>query len=157
MKKLSKFVALLLAGAMAMLLLTACGGYAGEDTQAEAKYMNAVNSKRVSTQSMQNDPKLKAVANEQLEAVIKAGDYSGLATATPIKNADGKITGMTTVVKLDYKGAELEEFFTKYNFGNININVNSAGLWSKVGVVVRVVNDQTYVAVSVEFKNPFKD
>lgn len=158
MKKLSKLVALLLAGAMAMLLLTACGGGSGENTQAEAAYMKAVNAKRGSSmQSLDNDAALRVEANKQLEAVIKAGNYSGLASVKPIRNAEGKITGMTTVVKCDYDETALEEFFTKYDFGNSNININSAGLWSKVGVVVRVVNDQTYIAVSVEFRNPFAD
>lgn len=159
MKKLSKLTALLLAGAMVLLLLTACsgGGNSGENTQAEAAYMKAVNAKRGSMQALDNDVALRAEANKQLEAVIKAGNYSGLASVKPIRNADGKITGMTTVVKCDYDETALEEFFTKYDFGNSNININAAGLWSKVGVVVRVVNNQTYIAVSVEFRNPFAD
>lgn len=158
MKKLSKLVALLLAGAMAMLLLTACGGgISGENKDAEDKYMQAVNNKRGS-QSLTNDPELKAKANKELEAVVNAAGYSGT-TSVKIETDENHpwlVTGITTVVKLDYKGTKLDEFFTSKDFGNNNVNVNAAGLWSKVGVVVRVVNDQTYVAVSVEFKNPFK-
>ena len=47
MKKLKKFAALLLVGVMALALLTACGGGgSGEDAQAEASVMTAINGKR---------------------------------------------------------------------------------------------------------------
>ena len=47
MKKLKKFAALLLVGVMALALLTACGGGgSGEDAQAEASVMTAINDGR---------------------------------------------------------------------------------------------------------------
>ena len=158
MKKLKKLAALLLAGAMVLLLFTACGGggIPGEDTQAEATYLQAVNTSRSGMQAMTNDPTLKAKANQRLEAVVKAGNYGGKADVAFEKNENGWITGITTVVQCDYKDTKLQEFFQKLNFGNANVNVNAAGFWSKVGVVVRVIDGQTYVAVSVEYTNPFK-
>ena len=63
MKKLKKFAALLLVGVMALALLTACGGGgSGEDAQAEASVMTAINSKRTAAAKLDNDAERKAVA-----------------------------------------------------------------------------------------------
>ena len=63
MKKLSKIVALLLAGAMAMVMLTACsGGVSGEDKDAEEKVMGQIRGKSTSTTSLRNDSELKKIA-----------------------------------------------------------------------------------------------
>ena len=61
MKKLSKIVALLLAGALTMLLFTACGGgggnYGTRDSNKEAALFDSVKSGRqVSAQVTANDP-----------------------------------------------------------------------------------------------------
>ena len=57
MKKLSKIVALLLAGAMAMLMFTACSGGGGgsEDKAAEEKVMSQIRGKSTSAASLQNE------------------------------------------------------------------------------------------------------
>ena len=73
MKKLSKIVALLLAGAMAMVMLTACsgGGNTGsmkEDTTAEDKVLGKYST---STASVDNNKALKAEAEKQSE-ILKA-------------------------------------------------------------------------------------
>ena len=63
MKKLKKFAALLLVGVMALALLTACGGgSSGEDAQAEASVMTAINGKRTAAAKLDNDAERKAVA-----------------------------------------------------------------------------------------------
>ena len=69
MKKLSKIVALLLAGAMAMLMFTACtgGGGGSEDKEAEEKVMSQIRGKSTSAASLQNDKDLQKVAAAHLD------------------------------------------------------------------------------------------
>ena len=79
MKKLSKIVALLLAGAMAMVMLTACsgGGNTGsnlkEDSDAEAKVLS-----KYST-SVANNKELKDEAEKFLDEklTVSGGSRSG--------------------------------------------------------------------------------
>ena len=62
MKKLKKFAALLLVGVMALALLTACGGGgSGEDAQAEASVMTAINGKRTAAAKLDNDAERKVL------------------------------------------------------------------------------------------------
>lgn len=76
MKKLSKIVALLLAGAMAMVMLTACsgGGNTGsnlkEDSDAEAKVLS-----KYST-SVANNKELKDEAEKFLDEKLTVSDGS---------------------------------------------------------------------------------
>lgn len=78
MKKLSKIVALLLAGAMAMLMFTACtgGGGSSEDKDAEEKVMSQIRGKSTSTASLQNDKDLQKVAAAHLDEDLKGGSAS---------------------------------------------------------------------------------
>lgn len=74
MKKLKKFAALLLVGVMALALLTACGGGgSGEDAQAEASVMTAINGKRTAAAKLDNDAERKAVASQNIDYVVKHG------------------------------------------------------------------------------------
>ena len=77
MKNLKKFVALLLAGVMAMVMLTACsgGGNTGsmkEDTKTEAEVLSKYST---STASVDNNKELKAKAekflNEKLDVSFR--------------------------------------------------------------------------------------
>ena len=74
MKKLKKFAALLLVGVMALALLTACGGGgSGEDAQAEASVMTAINGKRTAETKLDNDAERKAVARQNIDYVAIHG------------------------------------------------------------------------------------
>ncbi len=74
MKKLKKFAALLLVGVMALALLTACGGGgSGEDAQAEASVMTAINGRRTAAAKLDNDAERKAVASQNIDYVVKHG------------------------------------------------------------------------------------
>ena len=154
MKKLSKIVALLLAGALTMLLFTACGGGgSGEDAKAEASVMTAINGKRTATAKLDNDAERKAVASQNIDYVAKHGfgpfssDVRFNVDTDHIK--EGKF-GFTFVAKYDYKDTKLDELIKKITNGNgTDIKSNHVDNWTNVGVVVKTVNGQTYIAVSV--------
>ena len=64
MKKLSKIVALLLAGALTMLLFTACGGGGGSPTEEQKVLAQISREKGV---QVTNDAELRAVAERHLK------------------------------------------------------------------------------------------
>lgn len=156
MKKLSKLVALLLAGAMAMLLLTACGtSIPGENKEAEDAYIAKANKNR--SVALQNDRDLKEQARIWLDEVVdvKTGKFDFFHSATAKTDEKGVLTAKA-VAKCTSTGALLDQLLSGLNFGDNNVNVNAAGKWTKVGVVVRTIRDtttnkdETYVSVVVQ-------
>lgn len=156
MRNLKKFVALLLAGAMVLLLFTACGGSgSGTDAQAEAQYMKAVNANRSATQSLNNDnTELKEYAKKMIGTAvdINTGEFNG-STRFDMKS-DWEETIITVVSKCTYSNEDLNKFLGSISFENKNVDVKYAGLWTDVGVVVKTIKGQTYIAVSVKMANP---
>lgn len=149
MKHLKKLAALLLVGVLALSLLTACGGGGGStsaDAQAEAAVMTAINEKRSDKQhQLQNNPALCETAKQDLNAAIKLGNFSSSFTYVP-HIEDGKFGG-TVIAKCDYKNTDLAKLIKTCT----NINSHHVDNWSEVGVVVRTVDGQTYIAISVVF------
>lgn len=153
MKKLKKFAALLLVGVMALALLTACGGGgSGEDAQAEASVMTAINGKRTAAAKLDNDAERKAVARQNIDYVAIHG-FDGFSSDVRFKvdtNLKEGQFGFTFVAKYDYKDTKLDELIKKITNGNgTDIKSNHVDNWTNVGVVVKTVNGQTYIAVSV--------
>ena len=80
MKNLKKFVALLLAGVMAMVMLTACGGGTVTDEQKqELAYKRISGSKQVNSASVtENDKELQRIAEGHLQEDLKGSvDFLG--------------------------------------------------------------------------------
>lgn len=149
MKHLKKLAALLLVGVLALSLLTACGGSGStsQDAQAEAAVMAAINQNqnRSGKHKLQNSSELRKIANQDLDAAIKFGNLSSSFTFkdhTDLKN--GKF-GYTFIAKCDYKNTDLAKLIKT----DTNINSHYMDKWSDVGVVVRTVDGQTYIAISV--------
>ena len=149
MKHLKKLAALLLVGVFALSLLTACGGSGStsQDAQAEAAVMAAINENqnRSGKHKLQNSSELRKIANQDLDAAIKFGNLSSSFTFkdhTDLKN--GKF-GYTFIAKCDYKNTDLAKLIKT----DTNINSHYMDKWSEVGVVVRTVDGQTYIAISV--------
>lgn len=160
MKKLSKIVALLLAGAMAMVMLTACsgGGNTGsnlkEDTKTEAEVLSKYST---GTVAVENDQALKAEAekflNDKLNASVGIGGYKFV--------FDSEVKGKTVLVaaKLTYKdtmlGAFLDWLSQKVNT-DTNVNISQNGNWTKIGVVVKtdINTKQSYMAIAFQIKDP---
>ena len=162
MKKLSKIVALLLAGALTMLLFTACGG--GGDGMAtkkteEDKVISLV-SKDHGTAVVTNDEGLRAVAEGHLNMDRKDLDakfkIAGYLTAFKFHAEDvGDDLVITITARYDYKDTLLNavlEQISKHVDTDHNVKVNQDGDWTKVGVVVKGNNEQSYIGISIRIK-----
>lgn len=151
MKHLKKLAALLLVGVLALSLLTACGGGGGStsaDAQAEAAVMAAINENR--SAKLQNSSELRKTANQSIDAAIsgKLGQLSSdFKLVLDTKPEDGSV-GFTLIAKCDYKNTDLAKLIKTVT----NINSYNMNSWSEVGVVVRTVDGQTYIAISVAIK-----
>lgn len=166
MKNLKKFVALLLAGVMAMVMLTACGGGGNtgnmkEDTTTEAEVLSKYST---STVTAKNDRALKAEAEKFLnEKLDVSGSIFGykyvLGYKVEGKTENAKFLTVLVAANVTYKdtllGAILDEISRKINT-DTNVNINQDGNWTKIGVVVKtdINTKQSYMAIAFQIKNP---
>ena len=144
MKNLKKFAALLLAGAMALLMLTACGGGGGDfgkrDPDAEDKAFNRFTSM---TQASIEILGAKLVGKVHVEGKEKeyltitvTGRYDyGLIVSAILNEIQSAVGKELPGTKVDVKGN---------------------GSWTKIGVVVRTDGTHSYMAVAFQIKNPKK-
>ena len=156
MKHLKKLAALLLVGVLALSLLTACGGSGStsQDAQAEAAVMTAINENRSANAKLRNSSELRKTANQTIDAAI-SGKFGPLSSDFKLvldPNPEDGSVGFTLIAKCDYKNTDLAKLIKTYT----NINSNLVGNWSEVGVVVRTVDGQTYIAISYALKTPIK-
>lgn len=157
MKKLSKIVALLLAGAMAMVMLTACTGGGGngsnlkEDTKAEAEVLSKYNT---STVAAKNDKDLRAVAEGHLDTKFNVLGYAGAFRAYTDKVGNNLV--ITIIARYDYKDTLLNALLDRisnYVDTDHNANLKQDGDWTNIGIVVKGNNQQSYIGVSIRIKN----
>lgn len=162
MKMLKKLAALILAATMVLVLFTACGGDTAQspEAQAETQMMSAINAKRPEGKKLENNAQCRAIASQHIdEAAANRGDldvslnlwgYSSKVWFKIDGPKDGKCAA-TFVTTFDYDGTKLNKFVQKIaeggNLGNANIAQSTK--WTQVGVVVKAVNGQTYMAISV--------
>lgn len=167
MKNLKKFVALLLAGVMAMVLLTACGGGGNGSNlkdvpDAEAKVMSQIHDKGTSAASLKNDDDLRRTAEKWLEHDLK-GSFEFLGYKfngdVHVEGQDQKELTVTVTANYLFEGtllnALLKQIETNTNVSTgIKANINQSSNWTKVGVVVKTDNKQSFVAISFKIANP---
>lgn len=166
MKNLKKFVALLLAGVMAMVLFTACsGGTDGPNAPGnpkEQEMMKKITSSSQGKGIKENDPDLYQTALTDLNTDIKAHSKKGGAFVGDIRvrGIDPAQEYVTITVTADYRVGQfltnLLDFISanigiKYPGTNVDFKTNSS--WSKAAVVVRSDEYGTYVAVAIQVKN----
>ena len=166
MKKLSKIVALLLAGAMAMVMLTACTGGGNtsnmkEDTKTETEVLSKYSTSTVAV----NDRTMKAEAEKFLnEKLNVSGSIFGykFVLGYDVKGRNDENQKYLTVLvaaNVTYKdtllGAILDEISRKINT-DTNVNINQNSNWTKIGVVVKtdINTKQSYMAIAFQIKNP---
>ena len=169
MKKLSKIVALLLAGALTMLLFTACGGgggggnYGTRDSDKEAALFTSVKSgKQVSTQVVANNPTLCETADRHLKEDLNT-DLSlfGMQLVANVHVDGEKDQYLIITATANYIGGPLSELTLKKieelagkKLSGTDVNVRGTGSWVDVGVVVRNVGTHSYMAVAFKIVNP---
>ena len=169
MKKLKKFAALLLVGVMALALLTACGGgggnYGTRDADKEASLFTSVKgSRQASAQVTANDPTLCETADRHLKEDLNSSvDFLGanLVANVHVDGKEGQYLIITATA--NYTGGPLSEaalaFVEKLagkKLPGTDVNVRGNGSWVDVGVVVRNVGTQSYMAVAFKIANPNK-
>lgn len=154
MKKLSKIVALLLAGALTMLLFTACSGGGGSPTEEQKVLAQISQEKGV---QVTNDAKLREVAernlNEDLNAQFKILGHAG-AFNFHTDTLEGDLV-ITITARYDYKDTLLSYVLDKISHHvdtDHNASVEQDGNWSNIGVVVKSNNEQSYIGISIRLK-----
>lgn len=154
MTKLRKLTALLLAGTLTLLLLTACsgGGSSGPEAQAEAEVMRAIRG-NPSTASLTYDDEMRDIAKANLDAELK-GDIGGYGVYHKVK-IDREKSTLTLIAQYDYQNTKLKDLIgciTKNNEAS-NLNFNLSSKWTKVGVAAKTHNGKTYIAITLQVKN----
>lgn len=154
MKKLSKIVALLLAGALTMLLFTACSGGGGGPAEEQKVLAKISQEKGV---QVTNDAKLREVAernlNEDLNAQFKILGHAG-AFNFHTDTLEGDLV-ITITARYDYKDTLLSYVLDKISHHvdtDHNASVEQDGNWSNIGVVVKSNNEQSYIGISIRLK-----
>lgn len=169
MKKLSKIVALLLAGALTMLLFTACGGGGGgsfgqrmpeDEEKAFKNFMSEAQASKVT----ENDKSLQAVADGYLQKDLNSSvEFFGakLVGKVHVDGKDQEYLTITMTARYDYGFVvtkilgEIQEAVGKELPGT-KVNVKGNGSWTKLGVVVRSDGTHSYIAVAFQIRNPNK-
>ena len=153
MTKLRKLTALLLAGVLTLLLLTACSGGGSSDpkAQAEAEVMGAIRSNR-STASLTYDDEMRDIAKANLDAELK-GNIGGYGVYHKV-NIDRDKSTLTLIAQYDYQNTKLEDLIDCIIEGNksSNLNFNLSSKWTKVGVAATTHNGKTYIAITLQVK-----
>lgn len=167
MKNLKKFVALLLAGVMAMVMLTACSGGTTADTEKEEAIRKQLGNRTEATSlcdrdgKVENDSQLYKETAKLLDARIKAetSAFGILAVDFDVKGIDPVEQYVTVTLSADYKTAGLVAgLITKITeeLGKIESTNNSVKLdteWAKAAVVVRTNEKGSYAAIAIQVKN----
>ena len=162
MTKLRKLTALLPAGALTLLLLTACsggGGSSGPEAQAEANVMWAINNDRANSRAapLSNDPDMQRIAQKKLANADLDADLNGSIGKYKFYNDvkyDRETSTLTLIAQYDYQNTKLEDLIGCITEGNksSNLNFNHSSKWTKVGVAAKIHNGKTYIAITLQVK-----
>lgn len=163
MKNLKKFVALLLAGVMAMVMLTACsGGSNAETTAKENKMIESLKTRGVMTAS-ENDNTLRQKTVEILNQDIVHAKLNVLGAMfmanVHVDGEEDEYLTITATTKYEYGEmmTKLLNFIAKEvgkQVPGADVNVNANNAWSHVCVVVQADGNKTYLAISFQIRNP---
>ena len=162
MTKLRKLTALLLTGALTLLLLTACsggGGSSGPKAQAEAEVMRAINNDRANGRAapLSNDPDMQRIAKKKLAEANLDANLNGSIEKYKFYNDvkyDRETSTLTLIAQYDYQNTKLDDLIGCITEGNksSNLNFNHSSKWTKVGVAAKIHNGKTYIAITLQVK-----
>ena len=154
MKKMKRLVAVLLAGIMALAMLTACGGGLSTPTsdveKAEALYMDAFNT-ALGTNYENNNTELKDQAKQVLDTNLNDnGTLKSDGKMTVTTKKDGKLLTVVTILaqKNAPYGITSEELASK---DKVIVNVDDTTKKITTGLAVGAVKkgDKIYVAIAM--------
>ena len=153
-KKMKRFVAVLLAGIMVLAMLTACGGGLSTPTsdveKAEALYMDAFNT-ALGTNYENNNTELKDQAKQVLDTNLNDdGTLKSDGKMTVTTKKDGKLLTVVTILaqKNAPYGITSEELANK---DKVIVNVDDTTKKITTGLAVGAVKkgDKIYVAIAM--------
>lgn len=143
---------------MALLMLTACGGGSAEKTE-EQKVMEKIGSQK--GVQVTNDAELRAIAeahlDEDLKIVWKLGNHAFRGDVYVNNLGDDLV--ITVTAKYDYEDTLLSDILFRLSDcinTKVDASVNQSGIWSKVGVVIKSNETQSYIGIAIRVKNPHK-
>ena len=177
MKKIKRFAAVLLAGIMALALLTACGGSGSDnpefDAKVESAYLAALN-KAFGT-SFENDDAIRALAVTHITEKSGADSLTGSARCKT--EGDGKTVVRQVQLCYDVRKSTKENYVPlfyeaaktdaiKANYTNVQallltVNKERGGAEGNIitleltalGVGAKTIGGKTYVAIGFELTN----
>lgn len=161
MTKLRKLTALLLTGALTLLLLTACSGGGGSSgpkaqAEAEAKVMEAIRS-NPSTKNLEYDVGMCNIAKDKLnktnlDTELK-GSIGGYGIYHKVKIDQANST-LTLIAQYDYQNTKLEDLIgcIAQDKEASNLKFNHSSNWAKVGVAAETYQGKTYIAITLQVK-----
>lgn len=177
MKKIKRFAAVLLAGIMALALLTACGGSGSDnpefDAEVESAYLDALN--KAFKTSFENNDAIRALAVTHITE--KSGADSLSSNARYKTEGDGKTTVRLVQICYDVRKSTKENYVPlfyeaakteaiKANYTNVQAllrivneeiaNAKKNGITlelTALGVGARTIGGKTYVAIGFELTN----
>lgn len=177
MKKIKRLAAVLLAGIMALALLTACGGSdPGNpefDAKVESAYLDALN--KIFKTSFENDDAIRALAVTHVAENSGADSLTGSARCktegsekTVVRQVqlcfDTKSSKPDAYVPLFYKAADTQTIKTDYTSIRVLLNTVDRELenadkngitleLTALGVGAKTIGGKTYVAIGFELTN----
>ena len=177
MKKIKRLAAVLLAGIMALALLTACGGSdPGNpefDAKVESAYLDALN--KTFKTSFENDDVIRALAVSHVVENSGADSLTGSARCktegsekTVVRQVqlcfDTKSSKPDAYVPLFYKAADTQTIKTDYTSIRVLLNTVDRELenadkngitleLTALGVGAKTIGGKTYVAIGFELTN----
>ena len=170
MKNLKKFVALLLAGVMAMVMLTACGADTTTTTQKEEIIRRRLGQRTEAAGlcdkdgMVENDSDLYAetakLLDKRIQTEVNSNLFGYLKVKFNTKGIEKPEEYVTVTLSASYETAGyVAKLITRITdeIGKIeatNSNVKFNGTWAKVAVVVRTnEKGDSYAAIAIKMKN----
>lgn len=165
MKKMKRLVAVLLAGVLALAMLTACGGGDSKSfaQQVEEAYMQSYNASVDENSKLQNDPTLRSRAMAMLDKIDENGMIAtkdAVVFSYGVENGEQVVTMILAaqpssqetngkVPAIEVTAADLEKL---KNSNNADDSSSSVGEVKAVGIAAKTMsNGKTYVAVGMTY------